>query len=123
MAVDVTYVEEAGVVEMVFHGAPAPEEIDDAMTRAGTIGAENLTNRFLVDSRDMPAGGSAVDVLALGELMASLPLGIIEREAILLSADAAAAEEMEFFETVCRNRGLDVRVFRQRDEALAWLTA
>jgi hypothetical protein len=123
MPVTVTYVEEAGVVEMVFHGAPAPEEIDDAMTRAGAIGAENLTNRFLVDSRDMPAGGSAFDVLALAELMASLPPGIIEREAILLSADAAAAEEMEFFETACRNRGLDVRVFRERDEALAWLTA
>jgi hypothetical protein len=123
MAVDVTYLEEAGVVEMVFQGAPAPGEIDDALTRAGTIGAENLANRFLVDSRDMPAGGSAFDVLALGELMASLPHGIIEREAILLSEDAAAAEEMEFFETVCRNRGLDVRVFRDRDEALAWLTA
>jgi hypothetical protein len=62
-------------------------------------------------------------VLALAELLASLPPGIIEREAILLSAHAAAAEEMEFFETVCRNRGLDVRVFRERDEALAWLTA
>ena len=123
MAVDVAYVEEAGVVEMVFRGAPAPEEIDDAMTRAGAIGAENLSNRFLVDSRDMPAGGSAFDVLALGELTASLPPGIIEREAILLSEDAAAAEEMEFFETVCRNRGLDVRVFHGKDEALAWLTA
>ena len=71
----------------------------------------------------MPAGGSAFDVLALGEFMASLPPGIIEREAILLSADAAAAEEMEFFETACRNRGLDVRVFHARDEAVAWLTA
>jgi hypothetical protein len=62
-------------------------------------------------------------VLALAELMASLPPGIIEREAIVLSTDAAAAEEMEFFETVCRNRGLDVRVFRERDGAMAWLTA
>ena len=25
--------------------------------------------------------------------------------------------------TVCRNRGLDVRVFRDRDEALGWLKA
>ena len=123
MAVSVTYVEEAGVVEMVFQGAPTPGEIDAAMTEAGATGAEKLTNRFLVDSRDMPAGGSAFDVLALGELIASFPPGLIEREAILLSEDPAAAEEMKFFETVCRNRGLDVRVFRERDEALAWLTA
>jgi hypothetical protein len=123
MAVDVTYLEESAVVEMVFRGPPTPAEIDAAMTRAGTIGAENLTNRFLVDAREMPAGGSAFDVLALGELMASLPPGLIEREAIVLSEDSAAAEEMEFFETVCRNRGLDVRVFRERDAALGWLTA
>jgi hypothetical protein len=123
MAVDVTYVEEAGVVEMVFRGAPTPEEIDDAMTRAGATGAENLTNRFLVDAREMPAGGSAFDVLALAELMASLPPGLIEREAVVLSEDVAAAEEMGFFETACRNRGLDVRVFPERGAALGWLTA
>lgn len=108
---------------MVFHGAPAPQELDAAMTEAGTFGAEHLTNRFLVDSREMPAGGSVFDVLALAELMASLPPGLIEREAIVLSGDAAAADQMEFFETASRNRGLDVRVFRDRDEALAWLTA
>jgi len=56
-------------------------------------------------------------------LLASLPPGVIEREAVLLSDDAAAADQMEFFETACRNRGLDVRVFRDRDEALGWLTA
>ena len=108
MPFNVRYVEEAGVVEMVLRGAVTPEDVDAAMTEAGTVGAENLSNRFLVDSREMPAGGSAFDVLALAEL---------------LSDDAAAADQMEFFETACRNRGLDVRVFRDRDEALGWLTA
>jgi hypothetical protein len=123
MAVSVAYSEEAGVVDMVFEGTLGAAEIDDALTRAGVTAAENLTNRFLVDCRDMPAGGSAFDVLALAEVMASFPPGLIEREAILLPEDTAAAEEMEFFETACRNRGLDVRVFRERDEALAWLTS
>ena len=48
---------------------------------------------------------------------------MIEREAVLLPLDPAAEEEFQFFETVCRNRGLDVRVFAERDEALAWLTS
>jgi hypothetical protein len=123
VAFSIAYVEEAGVVEMVFRGTATPAEVDAAMTEAGTVGAENLSNRFLVDTRDMPAGGSAFDVLALGELLAALPPGVIEREAVLLSDDAAAADQMEFFETVCRNRGLDVRVFHDRDDALGWLTA
>ena len=123
MAFSIAYVEEVGVVEMVFRGTVTPADVDAAMTEAGTVGAENLSNRFLVDSREMPAGGSAFDVLALAELLAALPPGVIDREAVLLSDDAAAADQMEFFETACRNRGLDVRVFHDRDEALGWLTA
>ena len=61
-------------------------------------------------------------MLALAEFLASIPPGVIEREAVLLPCEAAAKQELEFFETACRNRGLDVRVFGERDEALAWLT-
>ena len=32
-----------------------------------------------------------------------------------------AAGEIKFFETACRNRGLDVRMLDDRDEALEWL--
>ena len=123
MAVEVRFAEEAGVVEMVFVGAASPQEIDVAMTKAGAVGAEHLSNRYLVDCRQTAAGGTAFDVLALAEFLSSVPRGVIEREAVLLPADAAAAEQLEFFETACRNRGLDVRVFSERDEALSWLTA
>lgn len=121
MAVEVRFDEDAGVVEMVFDGTPDPQELDDAMTRAGALGAEMLTNRYLVDCTAIDSAGSPFDVLAVAELLASLPPGVIEREAVLLPSDAAAAEGFEFFETACRNRGLDVRVFRDREEALAWV--
>ena len=123
MPVTVTYVKEAGVVEMVFSGGVDPGELDAILTHAGAVAAENLTNRFLVDCRELAAGGSAFDVLALAGLLASFPAGIIEREAVMLPLDAAAAEQIEFFETACRNRGLDVRVFDDRDKALGWVSA
>ncbi len=121
MAVDVWYDEENGVVEMVLTPTTSPEELDAAMTRAGTLGAETLTNHYLVDGRQVVEMGSAFDILGIAELLASLPSGVIEREAVLLPRDADAARDFEFFETACRNRGLDVRVFRDRDEAFAWL--
>ena len=121
MAVEVRFDEASGVVEMILTRATTPEELDAAMTRAGTLGAEMLTNRYLVDCREVASAGSAFDILAVAELLASVPPGVIEREAVLLPRDAAAAEDFEFFETACRNRGLDVRVFHDRDEALAWV--
>ena len=123
LPVTVTYIEEAGVVEMVFAGAVDPNELDAVLTRAGVVAAENLTNRFLVDCRELAPGGSTFEVFALAELLASFPPGTIEREAVMLPLEAAAAEQIEFFETACRNRGLDVRVFRDRDVALAWVGA
>jgi hypothetical protein len=123
VAVDVRFLDEAGVVEMVFAGSASPDEIDAGMVAAGAAGAEHLTSRYLVDVREQVAGGTAFDILALGEFLASLPPDVIEREAVVLPLDPAAVEEFRFFETVCRNRGLDVRVFAERDEALEWLTA
>jgi hypothetical protein len=119
--VTVRFDEAAGVVEMVYDGATTPTENDDAITRAGTLGAEMLSNRFLVDARMIEAGGTTFDVLALAEFLSSVPPGIIEREAILIPEEAAAADQMEFFETAARNRGLNVRLFDDRDEAIAWL--
>jgi hypothetical protein len=119
--VTVRFDEAAGVVEMIYDGAQSPAENDDAITRAGTLGAEMLVNRFLVDARKIEAAGSTFDVFALAEFLSSVPPGIIEREAILIPEEAAAADEMEFFETAARNRGLNVRLFHDRDEALAWL--
>jgi hypothetical protein len=121
VGVDVRFDEDAGVVEMVFDGTPEPQELDAAMTRAGTLGAEMLTNRYLVDCRAILSAGSPFDVLAVAELLASTPPGLIEREAVILPRNAAAARDFEFFETACRNRGLDVRVFHHRDEALGWV--
>lgn len=123
MPVDSKFLDDLGVVEMIVAGEVSPQEIDAGVTQAGALGAEYLSNWYLIDARESAAGGSAFDVLALAEFLASIPPGVIEREAVLLPDEAAAAEEFEFFETAARNRGMDVRVFHERDEALAWLTA
>ena len=40
----------------------------------------------------------------------------------MLPLDDTAADRIQFFETACRNRGMNVRVFPDRAAALAWLT-
>jgi hypothetical protein len=122
VTVTVRFDESAGVVEMLLAGANSGEELDAAMVQAGMLGAEMLANRYLVDCREAAGGGSAFDVLAVAEFLAAIPPGVIEREAVLLPRDVTAAQDMRFFETAARNRGLNVRVFDDRDQAVAWLT-
>jgi hypothetical protein len=123
VAFKATFLADYGVVETIWSGQVSPGDIDEGVTATGILAAEKLSNRFLADLREQAPGGSALDIFSLAEFLCSLPPGTIEREAVLAPRTPAAAEEIRFFETACRNRGLDVRMFDDRDEALEWLRA
>jgi hypothetical protein len=121
----VTYLVEHHVVETVYAGVLGTGEFEAAVAATGDVAAEHLCARFLSDCRGLEADEqrATLDIWALAEFLASLPPGVFEREALLLPAVAAAGEEVAFYETTCRNRGLAVRIFAERDEALDWLTS
>ena len=66
-------------------------------------------------------GHSVVALYGLIGVFQSVGIDWRFREAVLMPSLDAAAEEVAFYETACRNRGFNVRVFRERGEALAWL--
>ena len=125
MPYSVEYLEEQGVVETVYAGALSTAEFNEAVVATADTAAGRLCTRFLSDCRGLEVGehSPTLDIWALAEFLARLPPGTFEREALLLPAAAAAGEDIRFYETTCRNRGLDVRVFSSRDEALAWLAS
>jgi hypothetical protein len=119
----VTYLEEPGVVETVHSGVVTMQEMRQVMAATGALAAEHACRRFLIDARELePGAGSAFDLLKLVELLVSLPPGSIERQAILSSSTTKGVQDIRFVETAARNRGLDVLMFADRDEALAWLS-
>ena len=123
MPYTVAYLEDHGVVETVYSGTVTLEELQSALTDTGVVAAENLCNRFLIDAREQGgAEGSTFDILKLAEFLSSLPLDVIEREAILPPPTPQTVDDVHFFETAARNRGLNVLMFSDRDEALAWLS-
>jgi hypothetical protein len=65
---------------------------------------------------------SVVDILYLPEQKyAADKLDRKSRIAVLMPKDAAARKELQFYETVCLNRGWQVKIFNTKQEALAWL--
>jgi len=118
------YLGEYNVVETRFTGLVPLDELDPALTATGAVAAERLCNRFLIDAREQgPSHGSTFDILKLAEMLASIPPDVIDREAILAPPTPNGVDDMHFFETAARNRGLNVLMFPDRDEALAWLSA
>jgi hypothetical protein len=121
----VAYLEELGVIETVYAGNLSPAEFNEAVAATADAAAEHLCTRFLSDCTGLETGdqSATLDIWALAEFLSSLPPGTFEREALLLPPGAAAGDDIQFYETTCRNRGLDVRIFSSRAVALAWLAS
>jgi hypothetical protein len=110
------------IVETTYTGRVTPQDLEKAAIATLSLARENETNRYLGDCTGLESGHSLVDLF---DLVSSLNAGPVDRrskEAILLPTSPDVAAEVQFYETTSRNRGLNVRVFRDRHDAIAWLS-
>ncbi len=122
MPFSVAYLEPPGVVETVHTGHVTPQELKEALAATAVCAGEHACRRHLVDALGVEQGdSSAFDILKMAEFLAALPEGALERQAILPPPSAKGREDLHFYETAARNRGVNARMFASRDEALAWL--
>lgn len=106
-------------MEATYYGSITPAELVDAakellgqMTRHGT-------NTLLADCSEVTDGHSAFDLYALADWLSAFAPQI--KEAVILPLFPLSSENARFWETTCRNRGLQVCIFNDRQEALTWL--
>jgi hypothetical protein len=125
---EASYLPDLDAVLTVYCGVIPPGTLKEAVEATLDLGQERGTTRFLADCTSLEGGHSVVDLYGLAALVESVgatreKAGIAResREALVLPQLDAAAREVEFWETTCRNRGFDVRVFAGMAEARAWL--
>lgn len=109
------------IVETTFVGIVLKAELLEAVQSSLRLAMEHQTRYFLADCRALSGGHSVFDLYEIGE---SIDRGESRErlvEALLLPALPAAAENVQFWETLGLNRGHGLRVFTDRGEALAWL--
>lgn len=116
-----TYLTDVRTVSITYEGEVERADGEAAIAATGELVAEHGSHRFLADCSSLEVRTSLFDVMAFVERLSSLGVESIEKEAVVLPRDSAAADQIAFFETASRNRGLNVRLFRDRAEALAWL--
>jgi stage II sporulation SpoAA-like protein len=81
---------------------------------------EHDCTRILIDDRKVKYTASIIALYELARYYDQIRVpDKIQRVAVLASPDYK--ESNEFFETTARNRGVDLRVFQQREQAEAWL--
>jgi hypothetical protein len=110
---------EAAHAEASFTGTLTASELEGAVREIMALMQESDTRLLLADCTGVTGGHSVFDLYGLADwLMASAPSF---REAVVLPTLDLAAKNVRFWETTCRNRGLAVRIFNDRQSALEWL--
>lgn len=112
-----------GILEVEFSGSPDIDELKEAVLFSLDLCRINQITRVLADCTRLVTANddSIMKNYELGVFYESLRIEAVKKEAILLPVSEKAASMMRFFETIARNRGLNVRVFSKREEALEWL--
>ncbi|MFN8603570.1 MAG: hypothetical protein U0842_24100 [Candidatus Binatia bacterium] len=111
-----------GVVHSVFVGELSRAELMAALTATLEATRSGQSRRVFADCSALTNGHSLVDLYDAAVSAAADPKAVPLREAVLVPNSEAAADLVSFWETAARNRGLEVRTFTDRAEALAWLT-
>jgi hypothetical protein len=113
--------EECKIVETIFVGNIPPQELQEAVKASLALAKEKNTNLYLGNCIELGHSGSPVDIFELALFYENIPVDRLSNEAVLLPVSIEAAKAMKFYETVTTNRGFQVRVFGDRQEAIRWL--
>lgn len=120
----VEYNAEYDIIQCTYVGRITDDDFKKATIRSRDLAKTNNTSRFLIDDSEWEGGASTLGLHGLPALFEELGFERTSRGALILPPlGTAEAEDAHFFETVCYNRGWQVKVFTDRQDAIDWLTS
>jgi hypothetical protein len=112
------------IIHVDFIGNVSAEDVRECASTVIGLMKQGDTGLVLADltaATDLAL--STTDIVELPALFRALGLDRPFREAMVAPLESAIRGQAEFYETVCVNRGIAVRVFRDLDAAQQWLGA
>jgi hypothetical protein len=114
-----------GLIELVFHGPVSGKDLRKAASECIALGEQVGAKKFLMvlsDLVEIELNASLFDLLDLpNRQFEQEGVERHSRNAVVIPATHKARESMRFYETASRNRGWQVRMFSERQEAVGWL--
>ena len=120
MPFEIEYNEVDGVISTVYTPPFSLAQAMKAVVRNLQMQKSTGCLLFIGDATALPTGDLA-DAHRLAMAVEIAGFDRRSREAMIILPSAHGHRGMEFYETVTTNRGMQVRVFTNRSEALDWL--
>ena len=122
MSSDVRYDASSGLIEIVYSGEVTASEMRETVRRRIAIQKETGATKVLADASGVRVSPSITDLFGLpSKLFAEEDAKRSTMVALVLPDSAGPRERARFLETASVNRGWLMRVFEDRQSAVAWL--
>lgn len=108
---------ELSIIEVKSYGVVTRDDISNSIRLIQEIQEETGVSKLLVDTTEQEALPDAIEIF---EIFSVYPREI--KTALLVDESQATAKDVEFVETVARNRGKLVCLHHDRELALQWLS-
>jgi hypothetical protein len=108
--------EDRGIIEVESFGEVSKADIAQSISNVRQILIEKGINKILVDARKQETMPSTMGIF---NLFSTFPREF--RLALLAAQSQETEEDLSFAETVGMNRGVRLRIFYEKAQALRWL--
>ena len=123
MSNTVTYNQEDGFIRMEIRGKVDKAVVKELASQTALIAKKYDCYLVLNDAREATSGLSTLEIFDLPrvivEILTETGLDVHKFKRVLVVSNDV--DDFTFFETVSRNRGQKVTLFRNTDEARSWL--
>ncbi len=117
------YLPDERLIEIVFTGKFQMTDLVEVTQGVVKLVEQKKTFWVVCDCTAIIHNTTAFNIYEMPRIFDAQNIDHRIKEAVLLPEEAAARKNLAFYETVCRNRGYNVKVFDTRAEAIDWLKA
>jgi hypothetical protein len=117
----VEYDLEFDFLHCVFSGHLTAQDFKESTTTVMAMSKKHKTGKILMDDSKLEIAVSTAEIYKLPLFYDDVKANRRSKIALILPTAPQAREDVQFYETVCRNRGWFIKAFNGRQEAIDWL--
>lgn len=121
MPYTIKFLEDKKIVIIENIGTISSEEFEKQSIEALELGKNKNTSWFLADSTQIAGKITTLELLDFPNMYERIGAPKTTKLAVVIPEDSIVQENIKFLETVCLNRGWQVKIFETKDLAVEWL--
>jgi hypothetical protein len=123
MSWHINYNEESRIIEIIYSGNVTGRDIREATEKRISLQKETGATLVLADTSQSQEGPPLMELYDLPDkIYSKLNARRDTRFAFILPINSKAKKLAHFFQTTAKNRGWKIKLFKERKDALSWLT-